>query len=195
MTARNKANRKFLRRAVVLCATAGAVLAAALPLSLLLPAPAAAQFFPFFAPFQQPAEPKAAPVDSSRAPAPKKPETPPTTTIVVMGDSMADWLAYGLEDAFADTPEIGIVRKHKAYSGLIRYQARSDLEWPAVARDILTKESPAAVIMILGLSDRRSIEDSPDLQDEENPAGQDQNADDANSPNLQITAPEPKRGK
>ena len=26
---------------------------------------------------------------------------------------MADWLAYGLEDAFADAPEIGIVRKNR----------------------------------------------------------------------------------
>src|SRR5262245_53891100 len=32
-------------------------------------------------------------VDYSRAPAPKKSETTPLSTIVVMGDSMADWLA------------------------------------------------------------------------------------------------------
>ena len=38
----------------------------------------------------------------------------PTTTIVVMGDGMADWLAYGLEDAFSDSPEIAIVRKDKS---------------------------------------------------------------------------------
>ena len=30
-----------------------------------------------------------------------------------MGDAMADWLAYGLEDAFSDAPEIAIVRKNK----------------------------------------------------------------------------------
>ena len=59
----------------------------------------------------------------------RKPDATPTTTIVVMGDSMADWLAYGLEDAFADAPEIGIVRKHRTDSGLIRYDARSDLDW------------------------------------------------------------------
>ena len=35
---------------------------------------------------------------------------------------MADWLAYGLEEAFADTPEIGVVRKNRPYSGLIRYE-------------------------------------------------------------------------
>src|SRR5262245_23086222 len=54
-----------------------------------------------------------APVDYSRAPAPaqKKPEA--TTSILVVGDGNADWLAYGLEEAFAEKPEIGIVRKHR----------------------------------------------------------------------------------
>ena len=46
--------------------------------------------------------------------------------MLVLGDSMADWLAYGLEDALGDTPEIGIVRKHRTYSGLIRYEARNE---------------------------------------------------------------------
>src|SRR5215831_1832690 len=58
--------------------------------------------------------------ESSRAPAPHKPDPnapAPTTSIVVMGDGMADWLAYGLEDAFADSPEVGIVRKDKVNSG------------------------------------------------------------------------------
>jgi hypothetical protein len=43
-----------------------------------------------------------APVDNSRAPPPKKAEAKPdavapTTSVVVMGDAMADWLAYGLK--------------------------------------------------------------------------------------------------
>ena len=59
---------------------------------------------------------------------------PPTVRILVIGDSMADWLAYGLEEVLAETPEIGIVRKHKDYSGLIRYEQRSDTEWSKIAR-------------------------------------------------------------
>src|SRR5689334_2808346 len=62
-------------------------------------------------------------IDSSRAPAAKKPDTAPTMTVMVLGDSMADWLAYGLEDAFADSPEIGVIRKSKTHSGLIRYES------------------------------------------------------------------------
>jgi hypothetical protein len=36
-----------------------------------------------------------------------------------MGDANADWLAYGLEDAYSENPEINIVRKHRTDSGLI----------------------------------------------------------------------------
>ena len=50
-------------------------------------------------------------LSSSRAPAPRRPEGTPSVNVVVFGDSMADWLAYGLEEAFAETPEIGINRK------------------------------------------------------------------------------------
>ena len=39
--------------------------------------------------------------------------------IVVLGDANADWLAYGLEDAYSENPEINIVRKHRTDSGLI----------------------------------------------------------------------------
>ncbi len=74
-----------------------------------------------------------------------------------MGDGMADWLAYGLEDAFSDSPEIAIVRKNKIHSGLLRYEAKSDLDWWHVARDILAQEKPNYVIMMLGVSDRQNI--------------------------------------
>ena len=112
-------------------------------------APASAQFF--FEdryPFQQRRfldfVPDEKPVDYSRAPAPKKTDAQPTTKIVVFGDSLADWLAYGLEDALSETPEIGIVRKHRAFSGLIRYESRSDAEWPQVAREAIAAEKPQA---------------------------------------------------
>ena len=46
-----------------------------------------------------------------KPPAPRKTETPPAETVVVIGDSFGEWLAYGLEEVFAETPQIGIVRK------------------------------------------------------------------------------------
>src|SRR5262245_12261121 len=95
--------------------------------------PAHAQGFPFFGGGRQQQKPRSgggffgglfggfdrpsdsyeqqAPVDNSRAPLARKPDAKaepvtPTTSIVVLGDAMADWLAYGMEDAFSDSPEI-----------------------------------------------------------------------------------------
>lgn len=163
-------------------------------LAALASAPAFAQFFPFFAPYQprpQYQERHREPADYSKAPAAKKVEVPPTTRVVVMGDSMADWLAYGLEDAFSDTPEIGIVRKNKPYSGLIRYESRSDLEWSSVARDIMTTEKPTIAVMLLGLSDRVPIRERPGAK----PAPAQPDQPDAENPEPQIVAPEKPRGR
>jgi len=101
----------------------------------------------------------AQPTESSRAPSPRKAETKvtPTTSVVVMGDDMADWLAYGLEDVFADSPEIGIVRKNKLNSGLIHYDGKGDLDWWHAARDMLAQEKADYVIMMLGIGDRQDF--------------------------------------
>jgi hypothetical protein len=98
-----------------------------------------------------------APVDYSHAPAPsqKKPEA--TTSILVVGDANADWLAYGLEDAFSENPEIAVVRKHRTDSGLIRYDTRRDLEWPQAAREIIAAEKPKFIVMMIGNNDRQTI--------------------------------------
>jgi len=150
---RHRRSRKlFWAKAV--CASAMALGAAVYVL------PASAQFFPFDDRFfnprpQQPARPVQE--DFSRAPAAKQPEVAPSIRILVLGDSMADWLAYGLEEQLAETPEIGIVRKHRAFSGLIRYEQRSDAEWPKVARDLIAQEKPQAIIMLVGLQDRQAI--------------------------------------
>jgi hypothetical protein len=80
-----------------------------------------------------------------------------TVKIVVMGDANADWLASGLEDAFSDDPEIGVVRKHRTESGLVRYDPRRDSEWPQVAREIIAAEKPDLVVMMIGNNDRQTI--------------------------------------
>src|SRR2546421_7429763 len=130
---------------------------------LAVTAPAAAQLddrFPFLEDrrrrYQQPYQPplnqpwgspfgyqeqRQAPDDSSRAPAPRRPDVAPTTNIAVFGDSMADWLAFGLEEAFVETPEIGILRKHRTTSGLIRTDTRVEsYDWPTQAREMLNAE-------------------------------------------------------
>jgi hypothetical protein len=145
--------------------------------------------------------------DNSRAPSPRKADpsaVAPTTSVVVMGDAMADWLAYGLEDTFSDSPEVGIVRKNKLNSGLLRYDTKGDLDWWHVARDILNQEKPAFVVMMLGISDRESIrerdlakeadkKESDKKESDKKPA--DPNKPAGDEAGQQIIAPEPPTAK
>jgi hypothetical protein len=116
-----------------------------------------------FAPFQEHApQPRwrqtPAREDFSKAPPPEKRNTVPERHILVLGDAMADWLAYGLEDTYAEQPEMGVIRKHKTVSGLIKYQPKGDpADWAAAAKDILVTEKADAIVVMLGLDDRVAI--------------------------------------
>jgi uncharacterized protein len=160
----------------------GTLIALAVAMALLvgIVGPAAAQFFnfgdfggqrqqpqrggggwfrnDFFAPFQQQVPRRQAPrpimEDFSKAPPPEKRETVPERKVLVLGDAMADWLAYGLEDAYSEQPDMGVIRKHKTNSGLIKYQPKGDpADWPAAAKGILATEKPDVIVVMLGLSD------------------------------------------
>jgi uncharacterized protein len=79
---------------------------------------------------------------------------------VVIGDALSDWLGYGLEQVFAETSEIGIVRKIKPDLSLVRDDARLDApEWSKVIRDLLATEKPSAIVVMLGLNDRSPLRD------------------------------------
>jgi uncharacterized protein len=107
--------------------------------------------------FIRPAPP---PADFSKAPPPRKLDNPPSTSIVVIGDSFADWLAYGLDETYSDQPDMGVVRKIKSTSGLVRYDAKNDaLDWSAALKDVLAGEKPNAVVVMLGLNDRLPLRD------------------------------------
>ena len=79
---------------------------------------------------------------------------------MVIGDTMADWLAYGLEEVLSDTPDVGVVRNIRPTSGLVRYDAKNDsLEWSGVVKDALVNEKPSAIVIMLGLNDRLPFRD------------------------------------
>ena len=149
---------------LLLIGAAGLASAGALALTL----PAQAQrsnpgFFDWFgtSPSRPRQDARPAQTDFSRAPAPaRKPaDAPqPTSHVMVLGDSMADWLAYGLEDALSETPEFGVVRKHRTTSGLLRYDPRNETQdWAQAAREIIAAEKPNFIVMMVGLNDRQSI--------------------------------------
>lgn len=172
------AKRGGWRRLPLLALAAMALIAG---IALAVPLPAQAQFwFPFggsprrppasipqqqqqynpFGGFFEEQPRREAPIDYSHAPSPppRHTDVAPTTPIVVLGDAMADWLAYGLEDAFSDRPEIAIVRKPRAGSGLIRYDNRRDsTDWAQVAREIIAAEKPKFIVMMIGTNDHQLI--------------------------------------
>src|SRR3984957_15574199 len=130
-------------------------------------------------PFYRPAPP---PVESFKAPPPRKLDTPPASTVMVIGDTMADWLAYGLEEVLSDTPDVGVVRNIRPTSGLVRYDAKNDaLEWSGVIKDALVNEKPSAIVIMLGLNDRLPFRDRvpPKSSPQAAPAAQQQAQDKA----------------
>jgi hypothetical protein len=100
------------------------------------------------------------PVEATKPPPPRKLETPPANNVVVIGDSLADWLAYGLDETYADQPDMGVVRKIRPTSGLVRYDPKIDtLDWPQAVKDALAAEKPNAIVVMLGLNDRLPLRD------------------------------------
>ena len=113
----------------------------------------------FFSPFhrEEPRPQQRVYQDFSKAPPPEKrdPNIVPERNVLVLGDGMADWLAYGLESAYTEQPEMGVIRKVKNASGLIQYQPKGPpADWAAAARDILANEKPDVIVVMLGLNDR-----------------------------------------
>jgi hypothetical protein len=179
------------------------VLAVAGLLLFVIAGPASAQFFNFggppqprqqqrgggggfgwfgndvFAPQQRQEPRRVQREDYSRAPAPeKRGDTTPDRNVLVLGDSMADWLGYGLEQAYAEQPEMGVVRKFKTVSGLLRYAPKGEpSDWIGAAKDVLASENPDAIVVMLGLSDRIPIREqaAPD-KDAKDKKGKDDKA-------------------
>ena len=94
---------------------------------------------------------------------------------MVLGDSMADWLAYGLEQAAVDSPDIGILRRNRTYSGLIRIDVKNDPrgdypDWPAAAREMLNADKVNFIVMMIGLNDRRPIREKAPAKSSSSPA-------------------------
>src|ERR1700761_1014159 len=167
--------RSFLR----LFTERGPLVAFAVAFLIGVVAPASAQFFNFggpprqpqmaprggpggwfggdlFAPFQQQAPRPAE--NFSKAPPPPKRDTVAEHNVLVLGDAMADWLASGLEDAYTEQPDMGVIRRHKTVSGLIHYQPKGEpADWAAAAKGLLATEKPDVIVVILVLKARVAI--------------------------------------
>jgi uncharacterized protein len=84
-----------------------------------------------------------------------KPKIDPLAFIMVMGDSLAELLAGGIDEAFGDNQDIAIVRKAKADSGLVRADY---YDWPKTVTDILASaERVTHGVFLIGANDRQAI--------------------------------------
>ncbi|WP_424362508.1 DUF459 domain-containing protein [Methylocystis parvus] len=83
------------------------------------------------------------------------PEAAANYFVAVMGDTLGIQLAGGLEETFADKPEIGVLRKGKESSGLVRDDF---FDWPKSAKEIADGPQKIDVaVMMIGSNDRQPL--------------------------------------
>lgn len=89
------------------------------------------------------------------APAAADQQTTPTTFVLVLGDNLAEWLAYGLEEAFEDIPELGVTDKSRLSSGLARPEFH---DWVKAVPEVLAQQAKVDfVVMMVGSNDRQAM--------------------------------------
>ena len=119
--------------------------------------------------WQIPAQPRTAPQPRQRvAPVARRRDAPVvvrddpvipkvdvSTHIVVMGDSLANLLANGLDDALNNRPDVEVIHRAKPDSGLVR----SDFyDWPKVVSELLASDQKISIgVVLLGLNDRQPL--------------------------------------
>ena len=67
---------------------------------------------------------------------------------------MADGLAWGMVQTFADNPAVTIVDLSKGLSGFVREDVKN---WPVEIAKHIDKLKPAAVVFLGGMNDRQQM--------------------------------------
>lgn len=81
----------------------------------------------------------------------------PRIHVVVIGDTLAELLAGGLAEAFAEDPEVRILRRASSASGLVRTDY---LDWRVNVRELLASgEKITYAVILLGSNDRQAMRD------------------------------------
>jgi uncharacterized protein len=84
-----------------------------------------------------------------------RPKVDPTSFVVVMGDTLGDLLAGGLDEALGDVPTAVVIRRSRADSGLVRNDHH---DWPKAVRELLASDQTITVgVMLIGVNDRQAI--------------------------------------
>lgn len=93
----------------------------------------------------------------------RRPQTPPTPlvpkadeakVVLVIGDFLGNGLAEGLEQVYAENPNVRVISRTSGSSGFVRDDFH---DWPAEAPKVVAAEKPAAIIVMLGANDRQQM--------------------------------------
>jgi uncharacterized protein len=79
---------------------------------------------------------------------------PNARKILVIGDFMATGLAKGLDETFAQSPNIVVIDAANGSSGLVRDDFYN---WPVEIATLVTTHQPSAIVVMLGSNDRQSM--------------------------------------
>ncbi len=83
--------------------------------------------------------------------------------VAILGDSLAQMLGQGLQEEFADRPEVGLLKKARESSGLVRDDY---YDWPKAVRDLLaSNERISMAVMMVGSNDRQPLKDAEGTYD------------------------------
>ncbi|EAS50670.1 conserved hypothetical protein [Aurantimonas manganoxydans SI85-9A1] len=97
--------------------------------------------------------PSRTPAAPAAAAAPDKNDT--AQIVLVVGDFMADSLAKGLSDVYADNADVVVKARANGSSGLVR---EDYYNWRTSLGPIMEEEKPAVVVMMIGSNDRQQID-------------------------------------
>ena len=82
----------------------------------------------------------------------------PSVFVTVFGDTLADLLASGLTETFAENSDILVSRRTKSSSGLVRDDF---YDWRAVIRDyVATDDRLTYAVVMMGSNDRQALKDA-----------------------------------
>ena len=85
-----------------------------------------------------------------------KPKDPDARKIMVVGDFVATGLAAGLDQTLAEEPQLVVIDKSEANSGLVRTDRH---DWNEVLPGLLNETQPDVVVIAVGANDRQAFRD------------------------------------
>ncbi|MET0745166.1 MAG: SGNH family hydrolase [Microvirga sp.] len=102
----------------------------------------------------RPARPRpVAPVAAARQERP--PKVNAATQVVVFGDAFAELTSQGIDDVYADNPDLAVVRRTRPDGGLARPDG---MDWPKTIRETLEGgQAISLAVVMLGANDRQPI--------------------------------------